>query len=115
LCNHFIKGDIRDFDDVYNFGISLDAITIEIESVNEEALERLKTEGVKVYPEPSTLKLIKNKILQKQFYAEHEIPSAEFRITNNINEIRNFPSLFPAVHKIALGGYDGRGVISLKD
>src|SRR5688500_17217863 len=36
LCHHFIQGDIRNFEDVYNFGRGLDAITIEIESVNED-------------------------------------------------------------------------------
>jgi 5-(carboxyamino)imidazole ribonucleotide synthase len=115
LCNHFIKGDIKNFDDVYNFGRSLDAITIEIESVNEDALERLANEGIKVYPRPSALKLIKNKILQKEFYKQHQIPTADFVITNSVHELSNFPEIFPAMHKIALGGYDGRGVISLKD
>src|SRR6202012_2235681 len=44
LCHHFVKGDIRNFDDVYQFGKGLQALTIEIESVNEEALERLEPE-----------------------------------------------------------------------
>src|SRR4029078_360518 len=39
LCRHFVKGNIRDFDSVYNFGKGLDALTIEIENVNVEALE----------------------------------------------------------------------------
>src|SRR5688572_9588708 len=68
LCYQFTKGDIKNFDDVYNFGKNLDAITIEIESVNEDALQRLEGEGVAIYPTPSALKIIKNKILQKQFY-----------------------------------------------
>ena len=67
LCNHFIKGDIKNFDDVYNFGKDLDAVTIEIESVNEEALQKLENEGVRVYPGSSALSIIKNKILQKQY------------------------------------------------
>src|SRR4026209_106432 len=75
LCHHFVKGNIRDFDDVYNFGKGLHAITIEIESVNEEALLKLELEGVKVYPTPSALKIIKNKILQKEFYKQNEIPT----------------------------------------
>ncbi|MES2892730.1 MAG: hypothetical protein V4725_11970, partial [Bacteroidota bacterium] len=37
LCHHFTRGDITNFDEVYNFGRGLDALTIEIESVNEEA------------------------------------------------------------------------------
>src|ERR1700754_3954942 len=62
LCHHFVKGDIRNFEDVYQFGKGLDAITIEIESVNEDALEWLESEGVKVYPRSGALRTIKNKI-----------------------------------------------------
>src|SRR5438067_2148545 len=83
LCHHFIKGDISDFDDVYNFGKDLDAITIEIESVNEEALLKLEIEGVHVYPKASALITIKNKILQKEYYDLLEVPTAEYSITNN--------------------------------
>ena len=74
LCHHFTKGDITNFEDVYNFGKGLDAITIEIESVNDAALEKLESEGVKVYPKPAALKIIKNKIIQKQFYKDNQIP-----------------------------------------
>ena len=72
LCHHFVKGDIKDFETVYNFGKGLDAITIEIEAVNVEALEKLEAEGVKVFPKPSVIKTIKNKILQKEFYKAHQ-------------------------------------------
>ena len=114
LCHHFIKGDIRNFNDVYNFGKSLDVLTIEIENVNEAALEKLEQEGVKVYPKPSVLKTIKNKILQKQFYKDNEIPTAEFVITQNLSALQQHTHFLPAVHKIAMGGYDGRGVQVLK-
>lgn len=110
LCHHFVKGDIRNFDDVYQFGKNLNALTIEIESVNEEALEKLEAEGVKIYPKPSALRTIKNKILQKQFYTEHSIPTAEYFVTNDLAGVRNKADFLPAVHKIGTGGYDGRGV-----
>lgn len=110
LCHHFVKGDIRNFDDVYNFGKGLDALTIEIESVNDEALEKLEAEGVKIYPKSAALKTIKNKIAQKKFYVEYSIPTAEFKVTNNREELRRQTDFLPAVHKIATGGYDGKGV-----
>ncbi len=110
LCHHFTLGDIRNFDDVYNFGKGLDAITIEIESVNEDALEKLESEGVKVYPSPAALRIIKNKIRQKEFYSANQIPTSAYVITNNLNELNQQSSFLPAVHKIAEGGYDGRGV-----
>jgi phosphoribosylaminoimidazole carboxylase (NCAIR synthetase) len=82
------KGDIRDFDAVYNFGRSLDAITIEIESVNVEALEKLENEGIKIYPSPSAIRTIKNKITQKDFYKAGEIPTPEYIVTENLSELR---------------------------
>jgi len=110
LCHAFTKGDIRNFDDVYHFGKQLDGITIEIESVNVEALEKLESEGVKIYPRPSALRIIRDKILQKQFYKENEIPSSAFRITAVREDLKKFEDFYPAVHKLASGGYDGRGV-----
>lgn len=110
LCHHFIKGDIKDFDTVYNFGKNLDAVTIEIEAVNVEALEKLESEGVKVYPKPAVIKMIKNKVTQKAFYKQHNIPSPEFVITQNLEALKNHAGFLPAVHKIGQGGYDGKGV-----
>lgn len=110
LCRYFVKGDIRDFDTVYQFGKSLDAITIEIENVNIDALEKLEQEGLKVYPKPSVLRIIKNKVKQKQYYQEHSIPSPEFAILQSRDEINQWQELLPAVQKLAEGGYDGRGV-----
>lgn len=110
LCHHFMKGDIRDYNDVYAFGKSLDALTIEIESVNDDALAVLEAEGVKVYPRTAALRIIKNKIEQKQFYAAHSIPSADFVITQSLQELEQHADFFPAVHKLGSGGYDGRGV-----
>jgi 5-(carboxyamino)imidazole ribonucleotide synthase len=110
LCRYFMKGDIRDFDTVYRFGKNLDAITIEIENVNIEALEKLETEGVKVYPRPSVLRLIKNKVRQKEYYVEHGIPTADFAILKSKKEVAQHQHLLPAVQKLAEGGYDGRGV-----
>jgi len=115
LCHHFTKGDIKDFDAVYNFGKGLDAITIEIENVNVEALEKLETEGVKVFPRPSVLKTIKNKILQKNYYKELQVPTADFKITNHYAEIGEMEDFLPAVHKLGEGGYDGRGVQIIKN
>jgi 5-(carboxyamino)imidazole ribonucleotide synthase len=110
LCHHFTCGDIKDFDAVYNFGKGLDAITIEIENVNVDALEKLENEGLKVFPRPHVLKIIKNKILQKQYYKQHEIPTAEFLVTENLQELDSRKNFLPAVHKLGEGGYDGRGV-----
>ena len=110
LCHHFTKGNIKDYNAVYNFGKELNAITIEIENVNVEALEKLEAEGVKIYPKPGVLKIIKNKIIQKQYYQQHSIPTSEFVVTENLAALQKQENFLPAVHKAGEGGYDGKGV-----
>jgi 5-(carboxyamino)imidazole ribonucleotide synthase len=115
LCHHFIIGDITNYNDVIAFGKDLDAITIEIENVNVDALLELEKRGCRVYPTPNALSTIKNKIHQKEFYKTNEIPSPDFHIVNNREELKNHSSFLPAVNKLAMGGYDGKGVQIIKD
>ncbi|MBP7940211.1 MAG: 5-(carboxyamino)imidazole ribonucleotide synthase [Sediminibacterium sp.] len=115
LCHHFTVGDILDYDTVYQFGKQLDALTIEIEAVNVDALTALEKEGVKIYPTPSAIRTIKNKIAQKQFYAANEIPNSNFVVTNHAEDLQQHIALLPAVHKLAEGGYDGKGVQVIED
>lgn len=110
LCRHFVQGDIRDYDAVFQFGKALDALTIEIENVNVEALEALEAAGVKVFPKPSVLRTIKNKILQKEYYQQHAIPTAAFAVLEGKHQLASWPHLIPGVQKKATGGYDGKGV-----
>ncbi len=115
LCTHFIKGDITDFDTVYQFGKKVDALTIEIEAVNVEALEKLEAEGLTIYPKPSAIKTIRNKIVQKEFYKENGIPSPAFVVTQKASDVNQHIGFLPAVHKLAQGGYDGKGVQVIHD
>jgi 5-(carboxyamino)imidazole ribonucleotide synthase len=114
LCDHFTLGDIKDFDTVYQFGKKLDCITIEIEQVCVEALEKLEEEGINVIPRPAVLRIIQNKITQKQFYTNHNVPTSPYHITNQQKELLSLTHFLPAVHKIGMGGYDGKGVVLLK-
>ena len=113
-CNTFVQGNLTDFNTVYNFGKDVEVLTIEIENVNVEALEKLQTEGVKVYPSPQTIKNIQNKATQKQFYATHDIPTAPFQVFQNTESLKkaiNEQQLtLPFVWKSARFGYDGNGV-----
>lgn len=113
-CNTFIQGALTDFDTVYNFGKEVDVLTIEIENVNVDALKKLQSEGVKVYPTPQTIELIQNKATQKQFYATHNIPTAPFHrfesLANLQQAVAKEQITLPFVWKSARFGYDGNGV-----
>lgn len=110
IAPHFTQGSLQDFDTVYNFGKNLDVITIEIEKVNVEALEALEREGKKVYPQPAVIRLIQDKRLQKQFYSENNLPTADFVLTETKADVGDHVDFLPAFHKLGKDGYDGRGV-----
>lgn len=110
----FVQGDITDFEQVYRFGKGKDLLTIEIENVNADALAKLQGEGVRVFPQPSVIKIIQDKRLQKQFYKDHNIPTSEFVLVDSKEEIQNNISLFPVFQKLGKSGYDGRGVYKLE-
>lgn len=110
ICDHFEQGDITDFDTVYNFGQSVDLITIEIEKVNVEALEKLEQEGKMVYPQPSILKMIRDKGVQKQWLKDHNIPTSDFKLIDHKSELDNINWSMPYVQKSRKDGYDGKGV-----
>lgn len=114
ICNEFHQGDLMDFDTVYNFGKKVDTLTIEIEAVNIDALDKLVEEGLTVYPKPENLRIIQNKGKQKLFYRNNNIPTAEFSYFAFLQELKhaheNNIINFPFVWKSAQFGYDGNGV-----
>ena len=119
IADDFIIGDITDYDDVINFGNSVDLITVEIENVNTDALEFLEKSGKKVYPSPKNLRIIQNKSDQKKFYSKNNLPTSRFKNYLNIEELkRNFLHdnfEFPFVWKSSRFGYDGKGVKIIKN
>ena len=114
ICNKFVQGDLLDFDTVYNFGKQVDILTIEIENVNLDALDKLETEGLTIFPTPKTLRIIQSKARQKNFYIDHQIPTAAFSHYAYVEELKhsyeNDIINFPFVWKAARFGYDGNGV-----
>ena len=114
ICNTFVIGDLLDFDAVYNFGKTVDLLTIEIENVNLDALDKLEDEGLTIYPKPKDLRIIQSKARQKNFYIDHQIPTAAFSHYAYLEELKhsyqNNIIHFPFVWKAARFGYDGNGV-----
>ena len=113
-CYTFFQGDLMDYDTVYQFGKQADLVTFEIENVNVDALERLESEGIKVYPTPKSLRIIQDKGAQKAFYKAHGIPTAPFEpfpspalLATAVAEGR---WTYPFVWKSTRFGYDGNGV-----
>lgn len=106
----FQCGKLTDYNTVMEFGSRSDIITIEIENVNTTALKALAAQGKKVFPQPEVIELIQDKRVQKTFYRENNIPTAEFFLTENAEDVKQYAHFLPAVNKLGREGYDGRGV-----
>src|ERR1700743_337250 len=115
LCDEFVVGSLGDYETVYNFGKKVDLLTIEIEKVNVDALEQLEKEGVLVYPQPRIIRLIQDKGLQKQFFKENNIPTADFQVISSAEQLKQSHIPFPYIQKLRRDGYDGKGVYKVID
>lgn len=117
-CTEVTTGNFNDYDTVYQFGQDKDVITVEIESININALRKLEEEGKQVFPDTKSLSIIQDKGLQKQFYKDNNIATSAFELFETVNEIKaaieNGSVTFPFVQKLRTGGYDGRGVAVIK-
>lgn len=110
----FEQGKLTDYDTVMKFAADCDLVSIEIENVNTQALKDLAAKGKKVYPQPEVIEIIQDKCLQKQFYKDHNIPTADFVFVNNKQDVIAQKKFLPAVNKLGKEGYDGRGVQLLR-
>ena len=108
-CASFLDADV-----VFEWGKTLDVVTIEIEHVNGEGLQRLADAGVKVHPRPDLIAQIQDKGLQKDLYRRLDIPTASYQLIQNVDEIHQHRDRFPLVQKSRKNGYDGRGVYMLR-
>jgi len=117
-AHYFEVGNLLDFETVYQFGKKVDVLTIEIENVNLDALDKLEAEGKKVFPSPRTLRNIQSKITQKGLYIDNHIPTANAKFFENkkdlVIEVIDGNIVFPCVWKQDKFGYDGFGVKILK-
>jgi len=103
-----IVGDFKDELAILKLAERSDIITYEIESGNTDVLSKLKAE---IEPSPSTLSIIQDKLSQKTFLSENELPISQFyEITNldNLREKINELGL-PVLLKSRRDAYDGRG------
>ncbi len=116
--SQFVFGDFTNYEDVVRFGKDKDVVTVEIERVNTEALKYLESQGVNVYPQSDKLELIKDKGLQKAFYADNNFPTAPYVLVDSKEELIEKTRLgsiqFPFVQKARKDGYDGKGVAVIK-
>lgn len=112
--NDMHSGDALKYEDVLAFGKDLDILTIEKEAVNTDALATLEQNGVKVYPQSRIIRMIQDKWLQKEFLQQHGIPVVPGISIAGRDDLRNHIDKLPGCLKIRRDGYDGNGVMMIR-
>ena len=93
-----------------------DVITFENEFVDAALVKRLEAAGRVVRPTAETLRLVQDKLLQKQTLAKQRLPLPPFRGVSNTEDVYAAGDDFgwPLVLKQRRNGYDGKGNLTLR-
>ena len=103
-----IVGNFKDEDAIVKLAEQSDIITYEIESGNTDVLSKVMAE---IEPSPSTLGIIQDKLLQKTFLLENELPISQFYKITSLDDLRKKINELglPVLLKSRRDAYDGRG------
>lgn len=107
-----IVGDFDDPTGLRELADRADVLTFEIELADPELLETVHEEtGVPIEPSPATLRMIQDKLVQKERLVDAGIPVPEFTGVESAAELRAVGDElgWPVMLKARRGGYDGRG------
>ena len=106
-----IKADLYDKEALGKLADAADWLTVEIEHLDAKTLETIAKLGKPINPSPQTIRLIQDKLAQKNFLHDADVPIAPFiEITDKASAVRAFRAFGgKIVIKTRFGGYDGRG------
>ena len=110
-----IRGSLQDPVALQQLALQSDVMTYEIEHINTKALQELESGGTRLAPRPTLLEIIQDKLIQKQFLYGHGLPVPPFRSLPAADVGSFRPAAYPFVQKAREGGYDGRGVVIIRD
>ncbi len=114
-AGHMIKADYTDHYAIRELVNQCDAVTFEFESIPPETVEFI-AQFVPVYPVASSLKIARDRWLEKSLFQENQIPTAEVADISSEEDLEEAVSNIglPAILKTRTLGYDGKGQKLLK-
>lgn len=115
LADAQIVGSLYDADKLKALAAVSDVLTYEIEHIDVETLHILQQQGHMIYPSPHVLAVIQDKFKQKKLLADKQLPVPRFEWIESLTPEHGEQLTFPVVQKACYGGYDGRGVVVLKN
>jgi len=105
-----IVADFKDKNAIMELALKSDLLTYEIELGSGDFIKSVESK-TEINPSPETLKIIQDKLIQKTFLSENNLPVAEFVKIDSLSDLKNKIEEFgfPALIKLRRDAYDGRG------
>jgi len=110
-----VSGDRQSKSDIAKLAALTDVVTVDLEDVNVDGLAEIETAGARVIPSVYSLRLLTDKLQQKKTLQLAGIPTSRFTECDGSDDFDYGQFGWPVVQKAARGGYDGRGVVILRD
>ncbi|KAL3783878.1 hypothetical protein HJC23_007983 [Cyclotella cryptica] len=112
-----VKGALYDEDKLAELAEGCNVVTMEIEHVGVQGLEKLEAKGVNVQPSSRIIKIIQDKFVQKEHFSKYGIPLPPYADLPNLEAIHDAALQFglPLMLKSRKGAYDGRGNTVLRE
>ena len=116
LTRHEIVGGWDDAAALHAFAQLSEVVTLENEFVPAEVLEQLASSGIVVRPGADGLRVIQDKLRQKQVLATHGLPVPRFAAIESVDDIGRAAAAWgwPLILKARRNGYDGYGNATLR-
>ncbi|GKE41744.1 phosphoribosylaminoimidazole carboxylase, chloroplastic-like protein isoform X2, partial [Tanacetum coccineum] len=111
ISHYHMVGSFDDSATVEEFAKRCEILTVEIEHVDADTLEKLEKQGVDCQPKASTIRIIQDKYLQKVHFSGHGIPLPRFKQIEDLESAIEAGQEFgyPLMIKSRRLAYDGRG------
>ncbi|MDZ4745052.1 MAG: 5-(carboxyamino)imidazole ribonucleotide synthase [bacterium] len=92
-----------------------DIVTLENEFIDVSILEEIAARRL-VWPSADTMRLVQDKLIQKQTFTKADVPTTAFAELNTIEDLHSFGETYgyPFVVKTRKYGYDGYGNATVK-
>lgn len=110
-------GDYRNVDDVLAFAEGCDAVTFDHEHVPAEVLSALEEQRRVLNPTPAALVYAQDKLAMRRAVEELGLPNPRWSEVRTAEDLESFGNAvgWPVVLKTPRGGYDGKGVMIIRD
>ena len=109
-------GNFNDDKKIRKFISKVDLITYEFENIPTNSLKIIE-KSIPIFPPISALKITQDRVKEKKFFKDNNIPCAKTLILKKISDLKKIKKevLYPSIIKTTRLGYDGKGQFSFKN